>query len=207
MRMQLFSMKHPVKESLINGLRTRTAVIPHRSNLENTLQQFSHMTEAMETIEPFIQTPWWTLKAKTRIEKAKDITKDTHDKIQELPDATVATIYTDGSGIEKKIGAGAYAATSREVSHHHLGGESQFNIYTAEITGMQLALEGLWEYQTHPSCCIYTDSQTTIKAIERPQRQSGQAIIKDLLDFIDKIMSAHEHLQIEILWIPGTQRL
>ena len=52
-------------------------------------------------------------------------------------------------------------------------------------------------------CRIYTDSQTAIKAIERPQRQSGQSIIKDLLDCVDEIMDKHRHLQIDIMWIPG----
>jgi len=107
------------------------------------LQQFSHTTEAIESIEPYIRPSWWTLKAKIRIEDTKDKAKSVHDKIQEQPDATVATIYTDGSGINKKIGAAAYAPTPEEVSHHHLGEETQFNVYTAEITAMQLAIERL----------------------------------------------------------------
>ena len=186
----------------MNALRTRTTVITHRSNLENILQQFLHMTERIESIEPFIRPLWWMLKAKTGIERTKDTAKMVHDKIQELPSPKVTTIYTDGSGIDKKIGAAAYAQTSGEVSLHHLGRESQFNVYTAEITGMQLALERLWDHQVHPTCRIYTDSQTAIKTIERPQRQSGQSVIKDL-DCIDEITSNLTHPQIEIMWIPG----
>ena len=68
---------------------------------------------------------------------------------------------------------------------------------------MQLALERLWGHQKHPLYHIYTDSQTAIKAIERPQRQSGQTIIKDLLDCIDEITNNCTNLQIEIIWIPG----
>ena len=120
-----------------------------------------------------------------------------------IPKSPQITIYTDGSAIDKKIGAAAYAPTSDEASLHHLGGESQFNVYTAEITAMQLALERLWDHQKHPLCRIYTDSQTAIKAIERLQRQSGQTIIKDLLDCIDEITNNCTNLQIEIIWIPG----
>jgi len=202
-RMQSLSAKHPVKEWLMSALRTRTAAITHRSNLENVLQQFPQTTERIESIEPFIRPPWWTLKAKTGIERTKDIAKMAHDKMQELPNAKAATIYTDGSGIKEKIGAAAYAPTSGEVSLHHLGKESQFNVYTAEITAIQLALERLCDYQLHPTCRIYTDSQTAIKTLERPQRQSGQSIIKDLLDCIDEITSNPTHPQIEIIWIPG----
>jgi len=202
-RMRSLSAKHPVQEWLMSALRTRTANISYRSNLENVLQQFPHTTEAIESIEPYIRPPWWMLKAKTRIEATKDIAKNVHDKTQELTDDTVATIYTDGSGIDTKIGAAAYALTSGEVSHRHLGGETEFNVYTAEITAMQIALEKLWSYQALPNCRIYTDSQTAIKAIERPQQQSGQSIIKDLLNFIDETTGKHTHLQIEIVWIPG----
>jgi ribonuclease HI len=42
-----------------------------------------------------------------------------------------------------------------------------------------------------------------MKAIDRPQRQSGQAIIKELLDSIDKIAHEHPQLRIIITWIPG----
>ena len=202
-RMQSLSVNHPIQQWLHNALRVRTANISHRSNLENALQQFPHMTEGIESIEPFVRPPWWTLKAKTRVDNTKDIAKDTHDKTQELPDVTTVTIYTDGSGIDKKIGAAAFNSTTGEVCHHHLGGETQFNVYTAEITALQLALERLWNHQALSRCRIYTDSQTAIKAIERPQRQSGQSIIKDLLDCIDEIMDKHRHLQIDIMWIPG----
>ena len=68
---------------------------------------------------------------------------------------------------------------------------------------MQLGLEKLWNHETHPNCRIYTDSQTAIKAIEHPQRQSGQSIIKDLLNCIDEILEEHTQAQIEIVWIPG----
>jgi hypothetical protein len=121
-------------------------MIPHLSNLENALQQFPYMSEGIESIEPFIRPPWWTLRAKTRMDNTKDIAKDFHDQTQELSDDTIATIYTDGSGINKKIGAAAFNQTDEEVSHHHLGGEMQFNVYTAEITAMQLALEIVWNH-------------------------------------------------------------
>jgi hypothetical protein len=43
----------------------------------------------------------------------------------------------------------------------------------------------------------------TIRAIDRPRRQSGQSIINDILDNIDEITSEHIHLQFKIIWIPG----
>ena len=39
------------------------------------------------------------------------------------------------------------------------------------------------------------------RAIDDPRRQSGQSIIRDILDSIDKITSEYTHLQFEIVWI------
>ena len=54
-------------------------------------------------------------------------------------------------------------------------------------------------------CHLYTDSQAAIKAIANSRRQSGQAIIQEILDSIDNIMIQHPHLQITIIWIPGIE--
>ena len=48
-----------------------------------------------------------------------------------------------------------------------------------------------------------TDSQAAIKAVANPRRQSGQAIIQEILDSIDNIVIQHPHLRITIIWIPG----
>ena len=42
-----------------------------------------------------------------------------------------------------------------------------------------------------------------MKAIDKPRRQSGQAIIKDLLDSIHEITHEHPQPRIIITWIPG----
>jgi ribonuclease HI len=39
--------------------------------------------------------------------------------------------------------------------------------------------------------------------MDHPRRQSGQSIIRDILDSIDEITNEHPHLRFEILWMPG----
>ena len=78
------------------------------------------------------------------------------------------TIYTDGSGIDGKIGAAAYNQTTNIASHQYLGSEGQFNVYTAELTGLHLAVKQL---SNHSECLvgrIYTDSQVDINAVDHP---------------------------------------
>jgi hypothetical protein len=70
---------------------------------------------------------------KIRIEATKEAAKKQHDEIQAYPDTTTMTIYTDGSGIENKIGAAAYITATNEACHQNLGSEAQFNVYTAEL--------------------------------------------------------------------------
>ena len=47
------------------------------------------------------------------------------------------------------------------------------------------------------------DSQAAIKAVANPWRQSVQAIIQEILNNIDNIMTKRPHLRITIIWIPG----
>ena len=68
-------------------------------------------------------------------------------------------------------------------------------MFTAEIKAVHLAVEML-KNDTHTTCYICTDSQATIKAVDNPCRQSGQTIIKELLDSIDETTSQHPELQI-----------
>ena len=119
------------------------------------------------------------------------------------PDATTITIYTDGSGIESKIGAAMYNSSTNEVNHQYLGSETQFNVYTAELTVLNLAIKQLWNHSECLTGRIYTNSQASVKAIDHPRRQSGQTIIKDILDNIDELVNEHKHLHIEVVWISG----
>ena len=137
-----------------------------------------------------------------KVEETKDSAKDQHDKTQEHQDASVIMIYTDGSGIEKKIGAATYNPKMSEVNYQHLGDETQFNVYSAELTAICLALGQMLDVYGYNICRIYMDSQAAVEAINRPRRQSGQAIIKELLlDRIDEVASMG--LRLEVIWIPG----
>ena len=202
-RMQSLSTRHPIQKWLTNALRTRTACIPYRSNFESILQQFPHMCGKIETIETYIRPPWWTPTATIQMEATKDNAKDQHYKTQTHLDATTVMIYTDGSGIESKVGAAAYNSTTNEVSHQHLGSEAQFNVYTAELTALHLAVKQLGNHRDCLTGRIYTDSQAAAKAIDRPRRQSGQTIIKDILESIDELTLKYMHMYVEIIWIPG----
>ena len=116
------------------------------------------MCTRIETIGTHIRPSWWTPTAKIRVDTTKAIAKDQRDKTQVHSDAKTVTIYTDGSGIEGKIGAAAFNSATNESSHQHLGSEMQFNVYAAELTALYLAAKQLWNHSHYWTYCIYTDS-------------------------------------------------
>jgi ribonuclease HI len=114
------------------------------------------------------------------------------------------TIYTDGSGIMEKIGAAAYNQTLNETAHQHLGKHSEYNVYSAELTALDLGAI-MWQNHAHdyPQCYIFIDSQAACSSIQQPRRQSGQCILASILDRFDQIMEHHPQRKLKIIWIPG----
>jgi hypothetical protein len=51
------------------------------------------------------------------------------------------TVYTDGSGIDCKIGAAIYNASTNETAHQHLGDETRYNVYAAELRYTSLIID------------------------------------------------------------------
>ena len=52
-----------------------------------------------------------------------------------------------------------------------------------------LGLKILEDNDEYFRCHLYTDSQAAIKAFANPRRQSGQAIIREILDSVDNLMA------------------
>ena len=58
--MQTLATNYPIHEFLTEGLRTRTAVVKYRTNIENIMQQFPVVTiGTLGTISPFSRPPWY----------------------------------------------------------------------------------------------------------------------------------------------------
>ena len=93
--------------------------------------------------------------------------------MQESTNPTTATIYADGSGIANKIGAATYYSATNQAAHQHLGKDTQYNVFVAEVTALHMAAEKLQDESESTTCHIYTDSQAGINAINNPRRQCG----------------------------------
>ena len=94
-------------------------------------------------------------------------------------------IHTNGSGIKGNIGGAAYSPKDQTTRIQSPGGDALFNVYAAELKAIHISMARIWKYITQNNkCVIFTDNQAAIKATESPAQQSGQSIIKDILDAI-----------------------
>ena len=159
----------------------------------------------METIHSYIRLLWYISKIQSHIEGTKKDAKSYHDKV--LPelqkDPNTICLYTDGSGIDKRIGAAVYCSTVQTTKQQHMGSETEYNVFAAELTAILLATEIVRANPSHNRCEIFTDSQPSIKALLKPRKQSGQSIINAILDNIENLHTERPALTFTITWIPG----
>ena len=114
------------------------------------------------------------------------MTKKPHDEREQ--DRNSMFIYMNNSEIDGQIDAAAYCPEAGEIRYQYLGTESAFNVYITELTAIKLAIKIVQTCATkYKNYVMYADSQPAIKATAKPERQSDQAIIRDVLDIIESL--------------------
>ena len=199
-RMQTTPAKHPIHQCVLRAVSSKSQ--HHISTLEYISRSFpNHAAESLETILPFARPPWWTPKFTINVSGNKDEAKARHNNAIHNDDTLY--VYTDGSGIDGQVGAAAYCPNTSTTKRQYLGTENQHNIYSAELTGMAMAIDIAQSCQrNYKQCVIYADSQAAIKATAKPGNQSGQPILCSLLDSIDNLASSRG-IELHIEWVPG----
>ena len=115
-------------------------------------------------------------------------------------------LYTDGSGINKKVGTAAVHPPSKTVHRMYLGGTDWFTVYSAELHGIVLALSLVYHHRREwltgsRTVVINTDNQASIQAIEDPKKHSGQTWVIQAIQLINTLRN--ESIFIELHWIPA----
>jgi hypothetical protein len=112
--------------NLVNAALRRAAASQSQifiSPLEYLTRNFPEYSPSMmETIQPYIRLPWWIPMARIDISTNKKEAKKRHDET--LQDPSTISIYTDGSGIDRQIGAAAFCPTMSETRQQYIGTES-----------------------------------------------------------------------------------
>src|SRR5436190_4719934 len=181
-RLQTLPANHPLTKWMERAKSNRHTELTHISNLEHLTRSFPEYTTAcMEKIVPYIRPPWWIPSIATHIHPTKDEAKAYHDRTAHinLADPTTICIYTDGSGINGCIGAAAHSPTLAITIQQYLGTDKQYTVYCTELSAIHLAITMLEnDTQKRNKCVIYSDSQAGIKAVVKPEKQSGQATLQ-----------------------------
>ena len=127
-------------------------------------------------------------------------------------------VYTDGSGINGKVGAAAVLPERQRIAQAYLGNEAAAIVYAAELQGILMVLQLIcdearegsrWRYRR---ATIFTDSQAAIRAVRDPRRQSGQHILRGIVQMLHKLQETAPEMDLRIQWtpayegIPGNER-
>ena len=155
---------------------------------------------------PFPVAPWWNA-SQTTIALTAEKAIATHDAL--LASDGHFIIYTDGSGIDSKIGASAVTMITpipneppivADKRQAFLDPLSKFTVYCGELVGIDIALNIIKDNPQNRPVAIFTDNQAAILAVRRPGHQSGQYV---LVQIVSKIQTLD--VTIHIHWIPAHQ--
>ena len=114
-------------------------------------------------------------------------------------------IYTDGSGIEGSEGAAVVVPAQGTGRMTYMGTEDTSTVYVTELQGIAMATgmaKGAKE--TDPNLWavnIYTDNQAAIRSSTKPGTQSGQYLLRRIVEGVDSLHGLN--VQVRIHWIPA----
>ena len=202
--MIITTTNHPIHIWITRALRHGGP--PYLSNLENLIKHYpEYIQQNLEHIDAYIRPPWREPIVITTIMKAnKDEAAKAHQqRLHHIPTQDLI-IYTDGSGHNGNIGAAIYSPIIDVIKGEYIGTEETHNVYAAELTAIQMAITLFEEkIEKYTKIHILTDNQSAIQAVDSSKRQSGQYIVKEILDTIDRIQEIKPSSAIRIEWVPG----
>src|SRR5271154_3614714 len=111
--------------------------LPWKTSSNNSLSSPKQQNPSSPSSAP----PWWLPRTTTNIELNKDTAQTRHNAISQHQFVDTLNIYTDGSNIDGKVGAAAFSTTLNKTSSTHLGSNLHFNIFAAELEGINIGLK------------------------------------------------------------------
>jgi ribonuclease HI/exonuclease III len=158
-----------------------------------------------EEIEPIITnlaSPWWE-PPDTNVASSKEGAIRLHRNAvrKAKRNAHHAIIYTDGSEIQGQVGTAAWCPGAGRGKSRYLGDNTRSTVYSAELVGIELALQIAQELEGCKRVTIFTDNQAAIQAITNPRITSGQYITQRAVAGINKARKMG--ITPTIQWIPS----
>ncbi|KAJ5901429.1 reverse transcriptase [Penicillium tannophilum] len=136
-----------------------------------------------ESRRAYVRAPWHMPPEVHILER--DAAVKTHSEISKNQNQGKLLIYTDGSGIEGKVGAAAVVEATSEHRHCQMGTELDSTVYSAELRAIEMATELVQEHARH--AVIFSDSQAALQALLRPRMPSGQIYLRGSIENLQKL--------------------
>lgn len=183
----------------------KTKMSPLQSLEELHLDANRITGQAQEEVEPMYTnttSPWWeppeTHMADTK-EGAIRLHRARARRMRKR--ATHALIYTDGSEIQSHVGAAAWCPGAGRKKARYLGNNTQSTVYSAELAGLELALQIAQELNGCDGATIFTDNQAAIQALAHPSISSGQYITHRVIQEMER--ARRKGIKVTIQWTPS----
>jgi ribonuclease HI len=117
-------------------------------------------------------------------------------------------VFTDGSGMEGKIGAAAvlyWNGRMKTKLRYQLGSQRQHTVYEGEGVGAVLGTKLVSNEWGVRSAIFYIDNQASITAMQLINPTSGHHIFNTFNEYIVALKKKHSRIWLEIKWVPGHQ--
>ncbi|KAK7177941.1 reverse transcriptase, partial [Paraphaeosphaeria sporulosa] len=115
------------------------------------------------------------------------------------------SIYTDGSGIDDRIGTAAVCPYTQQTRRAYLGPSTTSTVYAAELYGISLALQIAQEYAdrngSRRNVAIYTDNQAAIWSVTKAEGRTGAYILEEIARQIQDLRDRGRPVRIR--WVPA----
>ena len=114
-------------------------------------------------------------------------------------------IYTDGSGINGKIGAAAVC--DQNILRAHIGRADLYTVCYGELYGILMATSltnliiNIEKQYNITTATIYTDNQAAIRKVQNPNNKSGQCLVQNIVIMIDGLRATG--VKIDLRWVPA----
>ena len=202
----------PIHHNIMTGSRPRwKKALKFRTPIERTTKQgranrwLPDAGVEPEVRHPYVVPPWW-IPPDIHIASSADDAIQAHDINALCRDDGVLDIFTDGSTIDGQVGASAVIPRLQQERRCYMGTEYTTTVFGAELQGLAMATNltlevkearnrNLWAVN------VYVDNQAAIRASANPGQQSGQYLLRDVVQGIDKLRDAG--IRVQIHWIPA----
>jgi ribonuclease HI len=175
----------------------------HRSPLHELFKAFKVKPERMEKIENLRRGPRYELHFKVEIAKNKDKAKK-----QALANEAEYQVFSDGSGIEGKVGAAAtlyWNGIEQLTLRYHLGSATEYGIAEAKLVGELLAAFMLSRPRMrYEQATIGADNTATLYNMRNQKPRGAHYLLDAVHDYMEKAIAIGPiGREIMMVWTPG----